>query len=97
MSRPKTHVRKGDEVEVITGEHKGARGKVLAVLPAKGHVLVEGVRRITPTAPSSSARARSTSPTSASSPRRKKIPKRRRNNPWNPPSTANTRNAWCRP
>ena len=46
MSRIKTHVKKGDTVEVIAGNHKGATGTVLRVLPEKGHVLVEGVRMI---------------------------------------------------
>jgi large subunit ribosomal protein L24 len=44
--RIKTHVKKNDEVEVITGNHKGNRGKVLQVFPHKGQVLVEGVRII---------------------------------------------------
>ncbi len=42
----KTHVKKNDEVEVISGNHTGARGKVLQVLPEKGYVLIEGVRMI---------------------------------------------------
>ncbi|MGY8640975.1 MAG: 50S ribosomal protein L24 [Verrucomicrobiales bacterium] len=42
----KTHVKKNDEVVVISGAHKGASGKVLQVFPEKGHVLVEGVRLI---------------------------------------------------
>ncbi|NNE90745.1 MAG: 50S ribosomal protein L24 [Verrucomicrobiales bacterium] len=42
----KTHVKKNDEVVVISGAHKGASGKVLQVFPEKGHVLVEGVRII---------------------------------------------------
>ena len=42
----KTHVKKNDEVVVISGAHKGAQGKVLQVYPEKGHVLVEGVRMI---------------------------------------------------
>ena len=46
MSRIKTHVKKGDEVEVITGNSKGKRGTVLAVNAAKGRVTVEGVRPI---------------------------------------------------
>jgi large subunit ribosomal protein L24 len=45
-SRPSFHVRKGDTVTVISGNHKGASGKVLAVLPKKEQVLVEGVRII---------------------------------------------------
>jgi large subunit ribosomal protein L24 len=46
MNRPKTHVKKGDNVEVISGNHKGASGKILQVLPKKNQVLVEGVRMI---------------------------------------------------
>ena len=38
MSRIKTHVKKGDEVEIITGNHKGKRGTVLVVDAAKGRV-----------------------------------------------------------
>lgn len=44
--RIKTHVSKGDEVEVIAGNHKGKRGTVLQVNAAKGQVVVEGVRII---------------------------------------------------
>ena len=40
------HVKKGDTVEVISGNHKGATGKILAVLPKKSQVLIEGVRII---------------------------------------------------
>jgi large subunit ribosomal protein L24 len=46
MSRIKTHVKKGDEVEIITGNHKGKRGTVLLVNAEKGRVVVEGVRPI---------------------------------------------------
>jgi large subunit ribosomal protein L24 len=45
-SRISFHVKKGDTVAVISGNHKGASGKVLAVLPKKEQVLVEGVRII---------------------------------------------------
>ncbi|MEQ1850368.1 MAG: 50S ribosomal protein L24 [Chthoniobacteraceae bacterium] len=45
-SRLSFHVRKGDTVSVVSGNHKGASGKVLAVLPKKQQVLVEGVRII---------------------------------------------------
>ena len=45
-SRLSFHVKKGDTVAVISGNHKGASGKVLAVLPRKQHVLIEGVRII---------------------------------------------------
>ena len=40
------HVKKGDTVQVISGNHKGATGKILAVLPRKSQVLIEGVRII---------------------------------------------------
>lgn len=46
MSRIKTHVKKGDEVEVITGNQKGKRGTVLLVDAGKSRVVVEGVRPI---------------------------------------------------
>ena len=46
MNRLQFHVKKGDQVQVVTGNHKGASGKVLAVLPKKQQVLVEGVRLI---------------------------------------------------
>jgi large subunit ribosomal protein L24 len=44
--RPSFHVKKGDTVQVISGNHKGASGKVLQLLPAKQQVFVEGVRLI---------------------------------------------------
>lgn len=40
---PKFHVKRGDEVVVISGSHKGKSGKVLEILPAKQRVRVEGV------------------------------------------------------
>lgn len=43
----KMHVKKGDEVVVIAGAERGSRGKVLAVLPDRGRVVVEGVRIVT--------------------------------------------------
>ena len=46
MSRMKFHVKKGDEVEVISGNFKGSSGKVLEIRPRKQQVLVEGVRII---------------------------------------------------
>ena len=46
MNRLKFHVKKGDEVQVISGNHRGASGKVLQVLPKKQQVLIEGVRLI---------------------------------------------------
>lgn len=40
-------IRKGDDVVVIAGKSKGARGKVLRVIPAKSRVLVSGVNVVT--------------------------------------------------
>lgn len=40
------YICKGDTVEVIAGDDKGTRGKVLRVLRAKGQVVVEGVNRV---------------------------------------------------
>ena len=36
------HVKKGDIVEIIAGDHKGATGKVLRVIPEKNSVVVQG-------------------------------------------------------
>lgn len=38
----KTHVKKGDEVVIISGAHKGKRGKVIEVQRASQRVIVEG-------------------------------------------------------
>ena len=46
MSRQRFHVKKGDQVQVISGNHKGATGKILEVRTKKQQVLVEGVRMI---------------------------------------------------
>jgi large subunit ribosomal protein L24 len=46
MNRQHFHVKKGDHVRVISGNQKGAEGKILAVLPKKERVLIEGVRII---------------------------------------------------
>ena len=40
----KTHVKKGDDVVVITGKNKGKRGVVLSVNAKKQTVVVEGAR-----------------------------------------------------
>jgi large subunit ribosomal protein L24 len=36
------HVKKGDMVEIIAGDHKGATGRVLRVIPGKNKVVVQG-------------------------------------------------------
>jgi large subunit ribosomal protein L24 len=46
MSRIKTHVKKGDHVQVISGAFKGATGTILEVQPGKGRVTIEGVATI---------------------------------------------------
>lgn len=42
----KYHVKKGDLVEVLSGDDKGKRGRVLKVLRKKNRVIVEGVNII---------------------------------------------------
>ncbi len=46
ITRFKFHVGKGDMVEVISGGHRGATGKVLQLIAKKQQVVVEGVRMI---------------------------------------------------
>ncbi len=46
MSRIKTHVKIGEEVTVIAGNHKGKSGKVISIDAKKNQVVVEGVRTI---------------------------------------------------
>lgn len=43
----KLHVRKGDNVIVLSGKDKGKKGKVLTVFPKSGKVIVEGVAMAT--------------------------------------------------
>lgn len=40
------HVKKGDEVIIISGAEKGKRGKIIAVLTKKERVIVEGCHLI---------------------------------------------------
>ena len=40
------YIRKDDVVEVVAGDDKGTRGKVLRVIRAKNQVVVEGVNRV---------------------------------------------------
>ena len=39
-------IKKGDMAIVITGKNKGAKGRVLAVMPEDRKILVEGVNKI---------------------------------------------------
>jgi large subunit ribosomal protein L24 len=43
MTRNKLNVRSGDQVQILTGNYKGARGQVLRTIPAKNQVVVDGV------------------------------------------------------
>ena len=43
MAILKMHVKTGDNVVVISGKDKGKKGKVLAVMPDKRMVIVEGI------------------------------------------------------
>jgi len=42
----KFHVKKGDEVVVITGTEKGKRGRIIEVLRGQERAIVEGVKII---------------------------------------------------
>jgi large subunit ribosomal protein L24 len=43
----KVHVKTGDTVMIISGKDRGKSGKVLAVSPDEGKVLVEGLNMVT--------------------------------------------------
>ncbi|WP_020532222.1 50S ribosomal protein L24 [Flexithrix dorotheae] len=43
----KLHLKKGDKVEVIAGNHKGKKGLVLEVLRKNNRAIVEGVNLVT--------------------------------------------------
>jgi large subunit ribosomal protein L24 len=36
------HIKKGDLVKIIAGDHKGATGKVLRVIPGQNRVVIQG-------------------------------------------------------
>ncbi len=40
------HVRRGDTVEVVAGNARGVRGRILRAVPAKERVVVEGVNLV---------------------------------------------------
>lgn len=46
MSKIKTHVKKGDNVRIIAGNHKGKEGEVLSINATKGQVIVQGGRTV---------------------------------------------------
>ena len=41
------HVKAGDQVVIISGRNKGAKGKIVAVSPAEGKVIIEGANLVT--------------------------------------------------
>ena len=43
----KVHVKTGDTVTVLIGQERGKKGKVLAVSPKEGKVIIEGVNMVT--------------------------------------------------
>ncbi len=43
MSQAKLHVKKGDTVLVLAGKDKGKQAKIIAAVPGKSKVFVEGV------------------------------------------------------
>ena len=43
----KVHVKTGDTVVILSGKDKGKKGKVLAVSPKEGKVIVEGCNMVT--------------------------------------------------
>ena len=46
MSAPKSRIRRGDKVKIISGKHKGEVGEVISVLREKNRVLVKNVNII---------------------------------------------------
>jgi large subunit ribosomal protein L24 len=42
----KLHVKKGDEVVVLSGKEKGKHGRIIAVMTKKSRVIVEGLHMI---------------------------------------------------
>lgn len=47
MEKQKLHVKTGDTVQIISGKDKGLQGKVLAVSPKEGKVIIEGRGMVT--------------------------------------------------
>ena len=43
----KVHVKTGDTVVVLSGKERGKKGKVMAVSPKEGKVIVEGLNMVT--------------------------------------------------
>ena len=47
MKVSKVHVKKDDQVVILSGKDKGKNGKVLAVSPKEGKVIIEGCNMVT--------------------------------------------------
>ncbi len=47
MTQPKLKIKKGDQIVVLTGRDKGAKGEVLKVIPSELRVVVQGVNLVT--------------------------------------------------
>jgi len=47
MTQVKMKIKTGDEVIVLTGKDKGAKGEILSVDPRKNRVVVKGVNLVT--------------------------------------------------
>ena len=47
MKVSKVHVKKDDQVVILCGKDKGKKGKVLAVSPKEGKVIIEGCNMVT--------------------------------------------------
>ena len=43
----KVHVKTGDTVVILSGKDRGSKGKVLAVSPKDGKVIIEGLNMVT--------------------------------------------------
>ena len=43
---PKFHVKRGDDIVVIAGSHRGKEGKVIEILPESDRARVEGIAMI---------------------------------------------------
>ena len=46
MSSVKLHVKKGDNVIILSGKDKGKQGKILSASPSDSAVIVEGVNKV---------------------------------------------------
>ena len=47
MTAPKLKIKKGDQVVILTGKDKGAKGEVLKTLPTESRVIVQGINLMT--------------------------------------------------